>query len=46
MKRLDYTSPNGIIDNNAALTDPNPIGNASNKYFSTVALDIQSTIRY
>lgn len=46
LKCPNCSSPNSVIDNNATLTDPTAIVNAFNRYFSTIALDIQSSIRY
>ena len=46
MKSSNQTSPNTITNSNTTLAGPITIANALNKYFSTIALDIQSSIRY
>ena len=43
---LNYTSPNSIMENNATLTDPTATVIVLNMYFSTIALDVKSFIRY
>ena len=45
-KSLNCASPNTIIDNNTILTNSDAIANTFNKHFFTIALDIQSSIRY
>ena len=45
-KSLNCTSPDAIIDNNTILTNSDAIANTFNKYFFTISLDIQSSIRY
>ena len=42
----NYNSPYAIIDNHTPSTDQITIANSFNKYISTIALDIQSFIRY
>ena len=46
LKSSNQISPNATIDNNVTLKNPITIANAFNKYFSTIALDIQPAIRY
>ena len=46
LKRQTYTFRNAINYNNATLADPTDIANAFSKYFSSIALDVQSAIRY
>ena len=45
LKSSNQTS-NAIIDNNATLTDLFTIASAFNKCFTTIGLDVQSSIRY
>ena len=44
-KSSNNTSPNTIIDNNTTFRDLFIKANAFNKYFSTIKLSIQSSIR-
>ena len=46
LKTLNQTFPNAIIDNNATSTDPITIANAFHKCFSTIAIDIKTSIIY
>ena len=46
LKELSNIAPSNIFDNDRSLTEPQEIGNALNKYFVNVAMDIQSSIRY
>ena len=43
LKSLNYAHLNAALDNNATVTNATVI---TNKYFSNIALDIQSSIRY
>ena len=44
--KLSHSSPSSIYYNNKTVTSPFEIANAFNNYFSNVALDIQSSIKY
>ena len=43
---MSHSSPSSISDNNKTITSPSEIANAFNNYFSKVALNIQSSIKY
>ena len=46
LKNVSHSSPSSIHHNNKTLTSPFEIANAFNNYFSNIALDIQSSIKY
>ena len=46
LKELPNVAPYNIFDSDRNLTEPQVIPNAFNKYFVTVATNIQSSIRY
>ena len=46
LKNVSHSSPSSIYYNNKTVTSPFEIANAFNNYFSNVALDIQSSIKY
>ena len=46
LKELPNVAPSDIFDNGQSLTEAQEIANAFNKYFVTVATDIQSSIGY
>ena len=45
-KTVSHYSPSSIYYNNKTVTSPFEIANAFNNYFSNIALDIQSSIKY
>ena len=45
-KTISHSSPSSIYYNNKTVTSPFEITNAFNNYFSNIALDIQSSIKY
>ena len=46
LKTVSHSSPSSISDNNKTVTRPFEIANAFNNYFSRLALNIQSSIKY
>ena len=46
LKNVSHSSPSSIYYNNKTVTSPFEIANAFNNYFSNIALDIQSSIKY
>ena len=46
LKTVSHSSPSSIYYNNKTVTSPFEIANAFNNYFSNIALDIQSSIKY
>ena len=46
LKTVSYSSPSSIYYDNKTVTSPFEIANAFNNYFSNIALDIQSSIKY
>ena len=46
LKTVSHSSPFSIYYNNKTVTSPFEIANAFNNYFSKIALDIQSSIKY
>ena len=46
LKNVPHSSPSSIYYNNETVTSPFEITNAFNNYFSNIALDIQSSIKY
>ena len=46
LKIASNSSPSSISYNNKTVTSPFEIANAFNNYFSNIALDIQSSIKY
>ena len=46
LKTVSHSSPSSIYYNNKTVTSPFEITNAFNNYFSNIALDIQSSIKY
>ena len=46
LKTVSYSSPSSIYYDNKTVTSPFEIANVFNNYFSNIALDIQSSIKY
>ena len=46
LKNVSHSSPSSIYYNNKTLTSPFEMANTFNNYFSNIALDIQSSIKY
>ena len=46
LRNVSHSSPSFIYYNNKAVTSPFEIVNAFSNYFSNIALDIQSSIKY